>query len=68
MASIFLVVSWGAVHGLVILPSFLGSLPDCLTNANCYRTFLSTSSEKSCRYAGPSESEDEQEDEAHALK
>ncbi|CAI4224901.1 unnamed protein product [Auanema sp. JU1783] len=58
VAAIFLVVSWGALHGLVILPSFLGSLPDCLTNANCYRTFLSTSSEKSCRYVGKKEDVD----------
>ena len=43
-----------------ILPSFLGSLPDFLTNANCYRTFLSTSSEKSCRYV-PREAESDDE-------
>uniref|UniRef100_A0A1I7WSP7 WW domain-containing protein n=1 Tax=Heterorhabditis bacteriophora TaxID=37862 RepID=A0A1I7WSP7_HETBA len=63
VAAIFLVVSWGALHGLVlqILPSFLGSLPDCLTNANCYRTFLSTSSEKSCRYVGNKDGEEEME-------
>lgn len=52
--TIILVVSWGMVHGLLVLPTFLGALPDCVTNANCYRTFLSTSSQKSCRYAGPS--------------
>ncbi|TKR58407.1 hypothetical protein L596_029855 [Steinernema carpocapsae] len=53
LKTIFLVVAWGLLHGLVVLPAFLGSLPDCLTNANCYRTFLSSSSQKSCRYAGP---------------
>ncbi|GMT33947.1 hypothetical protein PFISCL1PPCAC_25244, partial [Pristionchus fissidentatus] len=52
VCTIFLVVSWGLLHGLIILPSFLSCLPEFLTNANCYRTFLSTSSEKSCRYAG----------------
>ncbi|VDD85922.1 unnamed protein product [Enterobius vermicularis] len=57
LKTIFLVVAWGLLHGLLVLPAFLGSLPDCLTNANCYRTFLSTSSERSCRYAGPVELE-----------
>ncbi|KAF8384299.1 ptr-5, partial [Pristionchus pacificus] len=52
VCTIFLVVSWGLLHGLIVLPSFLSCLPEFLTNANCYRTFLSTSSEKSCRYAG----------------
>ncbi|PAV64924.1 hypothetical protein WR25_10558 isoform B [Diploscapter pachys] len=61
VAAIFLVVSWGMLHGLVILPSFLGSLPDCLTDANCYRLFLSTSSEKSCRYAGRRDTDEELE-------
>uniref|UniRef100_A0A914E7U3 Membrane transport protein MMPL domain-containing protein n=1 Tax=Acrobeloides nanus TaxID=290746 RepID=A0A914E7U3_9BILA len=51
--TIFLVVAWGLLHGLLVLPGFLGALPDFLTNANCYRTFFSTSSQKSCRYAGP---------------
>lgn len=53
--TIILVVSWSLLHGLIILPAVLGALPDCLTNANCYRTFLSTSSQKSCRYVGPNE-------------
>uniref|UniRef100_A0A1I7VPP3 SSD domain-containing protein n=2 Tax=Loa loa TaxID=7209 RepID=A0A1I7VPP3_LOALO len=53
--TIILVVSWSLLHGLIILPAVLGTLPDCLTNANCYRTFLSTSSQKSCRYMGPNE-------------
>ncbi|EJW69992.1 hypothetical protein WUBG_19103, partial [Wuchereria bancrofti] len=53
--TIILVVSWSLLHGLIILPAVLGALPDCLTNANCYRTFLSTSSQKSCRYVGPHE-------------
>uniref|UniRef100_A0A915Q2L6 SSD domain-containing protein n=1 Tax=Setaria digitata TaxID=48799 RepID=A0A915Q2L6_9BILA len=53
--TIILVVSWSLLHGLIILPALLGALPDCLTNANCYRTFLSTSSQKSCRYVGPQE-------------
>ncbi|TKR58409.1 hypothetical protein L596_029857 [Steinernema carpocapsae] len=44
---------WDLLHGLVVLSAFLGSLPDRLTNANCYRSFLSSSSQKSCRYAGP---------------
>lgn len=55
--TIILVVSWGLLHGLIVLPALLGALPDCLTNANCYRTFLSTSSQKSCRYVGPQEME-----------
>ncbi|VDK66869.1 unnamed protein product [Onchocerca ochengi] len=53
--TIILVVSWSLLHGLILLPALLGALPDCLTNANCYRTFLSTSSQKSCRYMGPHE-------------
>ncbi|KAL3990149.1 Patched family protein [Acanthocheilonema viteae] len=53
--TIILVVSWSLLHGLILLPALLGALPDCLTNANCYRTFLSTSSQKSCRYVGPHE-------------
>uniref|UniRef100_A0A0N5B0M8 SSD domain-containing protein n=1 Tax=Syphacia muris TaxID=451379 RepID=A0A0N5B0M8_9BILA len=57
LKTIFLVVSWGLIHGLVALPALLAALPDCLTNANCYRTFLSTTSERSCRYAGPDDSD-----------
>lgn len=48
--TIILVVSWGLIHGLVVLPTLLAVLPDCLTDANCYRTFLSSNSQKSCRY------------------
>lgn len=62
LKTIFLVVAWGLLHGLIVLPAFLGSLPDCLTNANCYRTFLSTSSERSCRYTGPKELEGQDND------
>ncbi|CAJ0953427.1 unnamed protein product, partial [Mesorhabditis belari] len=52
VATIFLVVCWGVLHGLLVLPAFLCCLPDCLTNVNCYRIFFSTSSEKSCRLPG----------------
>uniref|UniRef100_A0A0M3IVA9 SSD domain-containing protein n=1 Tax=Ascaris lumbricoides TaxID=6252 RepID=A0A0M3IVA9_ASCLU len=55
--TIFLVVAWGLLHGLIVLPAFLGALPKCLTDANCYRTFLSTSSQRSCRYVGPADPE-----------
>ncbi|KHN73964.1 Patched domain-containing protein 3 [Toxocara canis] len=55
--TIFLVVAWGLLHGLIVLPAFLGALPKCLTDANCYRTFLSTSSQRSCRYVGPADCE-----------
>ncbi|VDN32745.1 unnamed protein product [Gongylonema pulchrum] len=55
--TIILVVCWGLLHGLIVLPALLGALPDCLTNANCYRIFLSTSSQKSCRYVAPQEME-----------
>ncbi|KAK0405140.1 hypothetical protein QR680_017819 [Steinernema hermaphroditum] len=55
LKTIFLVVAWGLLHGLVVLPAFLGSLPICLTNLNCYRTFLSSSSQKSCRYQPPND-------------
>ncbi|VDM53760.1 unnamed protein product [Angiostrongylus costaricensis] len=51
VTAIFLVVTWGALHGLVVLPSFLGCLPDYLTNGNCCRTFISPSSKRSCRYS-----------------
>ncbi|VDK30923.1 unnamed protein product [Anisakis simplex] len=57
--TIFLVVAWGLLHGLIVLPAFLGSLPKCLTDANCYRTFLSTSSQRSCRYVGTATSSTE---------
>lgn len=53
--TIILVVSWSLIHGLVLLPAVLGALPECLTNANCYQTFLSTTSQNSCRYIGPHE-------------
>ncbi|CAD6189063.1 unnamed protein product [Caenorhabditis auriculariae] len=56
VAAIFLVVSLGMLHGLLILPSFLAALPESLTTANCYRIFLSTSSERSCRYVDRRES------------
>uniref|UniRef100_A0A9J2Q5W8 SSD domain-containing protein n=1 Tax=Ascaris lumbricoides TaxID=6252 RepID=A0A9J2Q5W8_ASCLU len=55
--TIFLVVAWGLLHGLIVLPASLGALPKCLTDANCYRTFLSTSSQRSCRYVGPADPE-----------
>uniref|UniRef100_A0A914ZN15 SSD domain-containing protein n=1 Tax=Parascaris univalens TaxID=6257 RepID=A0A914ZN15_PARUN len=55
--TIFLVVAWGLLHGLIVLPAALGALPKCLTDANCYRTFLSTSSQRSCRYVGPADPE-----------
>uniref|UniRef100_A0A1I8ALK1 SSD domain-containing protein n=1 Tax=Steinernema glaseri TaxID=37863 RepID=A0A1I8ALK1_9BILA len=57
LKTIFLVVAWGLLHGLVVLPAFLGSLPICLTNLNCYRTFLSSSSQRSCRYQPPNDDE-----------
>uniref|UniRef100_A0A914QVX6 Uncharacterized protein n=1 Tax=Panagrolaimus davidi TaxID=227884 RepID=A0A914QVX6_9BILA len=57
--TIFLVVAWGTLHGLLVLPGLLAALPDFLTNANCYRTFLSTSSHYSCRYVGPSSAHSE---------
>uniref|UniRef100_A0A7E4ZUE0 SSD domain-containing protein n=1 Tax=Panagrellus redivivus TaxID=6233 RepID=A0A7E4ZUE0_PANRE len=50
--TIFLVVAWGVLHGLLVLPGFLAALPDCVTSANCYHFFLSKSSDKSCRYVG----------------
>ena len=53
MKTIFLVVAWGLAHGLIVLPAFLGALPDRLTNINCYHIFFSTNSEWSCRYEGP---------------
>lgn len=49
VTAIFLVVTWGALHGLVVLPSFLGCLPDYLTSTSCYPTFKSSSSKRSCR-------------------
>lgn len=50
VAAIFLVVTFGMLHGLLILPTFLAALPESVTTANCYRVFLSSSSERSCRY------------------
>uniref|UniRef100_A0A8R1I1V8 SSD domain-containing protein n=1 Tax=Caenorhabditis japonica TaxID=281687 RepID=A0A8R1I1V8_CAEJA len=50
VAAIFLVVTFGMLHGLLILPTFLAALPESITTANCYRVFLSSSSERSCRY------------------
>uniref|UniRef100_A0AC34FR65 SSD domain-containing protein n=1 Tax=Panagrolaimus sp. ES5 TaxID=591445 RepID=A0AC34FR65_9BILA len=33
--TIFLVVGWGTLHGLVFLPGLLAALPECLTSARC---------------------------------
>ncbi|MFH4977722.1 hypothetical protein AB6A40_004431 [Gnathostoma spinigerum] len=38
--TIILVVSWGLVHGLIVLPSILAALPTRLTTANCYHLLL----------------------------
>lgn len=57
VCTIVLVVTWGLLHGLLILPAILACLPEWLTNINLYHTYLSSSSEKSCRYAGPPEDE-----------
>lgn len=58
VAAIFLVVTLGMIHGLLILPVILAVLPEGLVTANCYRVFLSSSSEKSCRYVGKREKAD----------
>ncbi|CAB3400636.1 unnamed protein product [Caenorhabditis bovis] len=57
VAAIFLVVSLGMLHGLLILPTFLAALPESITTANCYRVFLSSSSERSCRYVARRDSD-----------
>uniref|UniRef100_A0A0K0F235 SSD domain-containing protein n=1 Tax=Strongyloides venezuelensis TaxID=75913 RepID=A0A0K0F235_STRVS len=50
--TIFLVVTLGFIHGLVILPTILTALPEFINNTNIYHTFLSSSSTRSCRYMG----------------
>ncbi|KAF8381085.1 hypothetical protein PRIPAC_70227, partial [Pristionchus pacificus] len=50
VCAIVLVVGWGLLHGLIVLPAFLACLPSSVTDINLYSTYLSTSSEKSCRY------------------
>ncbi|CAJ0562984.1 unnamed protein product, partial [Mesorhabditis spiculigera] len=61
VATIFLVVCWGVLHGLLVLPAFLGCFPDFLANFNCYRVFFSTSSAKSCRYVPRDDDEETSE-------
>uniref|UniRef100_A0A0K0DUE9 SSD domain-containing protein n=1 Tax=Strongyloides stercoralis TaxID=6248 RepID=A0A0K0DUE9_STRER len=50
--TIFLVVTLGFIHGLIILPTILTALPEFINNTNIYHTFLSSSSTRSCRYMG----------------
>jgi hypothetical protein len=59
LKTIFLVVAWGLLHGLILLPAFLSSLPDCLTETNCYHVFMPNSSQKSCLSSEPSSEEQE---------
>ncbi|VDN02925.1 unnamed protein product [Thelazia callipaeda] len=46
--TIILVVSWGLLHGLIVLPAILGALPECLTDANCYRKISSSINQTPC--------------------
>lgn len=44
--TISLVVVWGLLHGLVLLPAFLCSVPQKLIEVNCYRVIFSKNSTK----------------------
>uniref|UniRef100_A0A0N4ZK45 SSD domain-containing protein n=1 Tax=Parastrongyloides trichosuri TaxID=131310 RepID=A0A0N4ZK45_PARTI len=48
--TIFLVVTLGFIHGLIILPTILTALPVFINNTNIYHTFWPSS--RKCRYMG----------------